>query len=352
MVPSLLTTSRSNELKRIKALLKLHVLKSLFGVSHSSGKKNPATNDIKAQIKSFLFVLFFPFFPLFHNFNQPTYMFRKAKRLSQRLGINKERCTENSTNNNKISLTTDNHKDEPITIHVHKALNDDNDTVSTESSNDDESLKLPVNDRPLLEKCQTEPNQKYIYDTPDNNLTRQLSMMDTGNLELLLSMETQARMDAQAKREKEQLEKAQEKAQESTLAPRPTKIKFELPVTPPRSRSPANPRLQYPRARPVRSLPDEGLTANALRHPLPNNNNKSRRVSWRHLFGDRDDEDTKPISLPINVGSRVRLKLRPLPTFGYVRFIGDVGIDKEEYIGVELDHGGKKKNIFNILINC
>ncbi|KAG2200159.1 hypothetical protein INT47_012440 [Mucor saturninus] len=267
-------------------------------------------------------------------------MFRKAKRLSQRLGINKERCTENSTNNNKINVTNENHKDQPIATHIDKALIDDNDTVSTQSSNDDESLKFPLKERPTLAKCQTEPNQKSVYGTPDNNLTRQLSMMDTGNLELLLSMETQARMDAQAKREQEQLQQAQEKAQESTLAPRPTKIKFELPVTPPRSRSPANPRLQYPRARPVRSLPEEGLTANALRHPLPNNNsNKSRRVSWRHLFGDRDDEDTKPISLPINVGSRVRLKLRPLPTFGYVRFIGDVDFDKEETIGVELDHG-------------
>lgn len=280
-------------------------------------------------------------------------MFRKAKRLSQRLGINKERCTENSTNNNKSNLTTESHKDQPITIHIDKAISDDNDTVSTQSSNDDDSLQMPLKERPLLGKCQTEPNQKNVYDTPDNNLTRQLSMMDTGNLELLLSMETQARMDAQAKREQEQLEQAQEKAQENTLAPRPTKIKFELPVTPPRSRSPTNPRLQYPRARPIRSLPEEGLTANALRHPLPNNNNKSRRVSWRHLFGDRDDEDTKPISLPINVGSRVRLKLRPLPTFGYVRFIGDVDFDKEENIGVELDHGGDEyifENAKRILI--
>lgn len=266
-------------------------------------------------------------------------MFRKAKRLSQRLGINKERCTENNTNS-KTYLTNEKHKEQPFPLHVDRVTTYDNDTLSTESSsNDDDYFKLNPKERPVLGKYQTEPNKKNIYDTPDNNLTRQLSMMDTGNLELLLSMETQARMDAQAKREEEQLEQAQQ--QESLLAPRPTKIKFELPVTPPRSRSPANPRLQYPRARPVRSLPEEGLTANALRHPLPNNNSKQRRVSWRHLFGDRDDEDTKPISLPITVGSRVKLKLRPLPTFGYVRFIGDVDFDKEEHIGVELDHGGK-----------
>ncbi|GAA5805798.1 hypothetical protein HPULCUR_011324 [Helicostylum pulchrum] len=270
-------------------------------------------------------------------------MFRKAKRLSKRLGINKERCTEKTTSSNyninkSYSLASE---QPPPLLHSGTKLtgSDDYDTISSESSSNDEfDMRIsPTKERPILGKCQTEPNKKNVYDTPDNNLTSRLSMIDTGNLDLLLSMETQARIEAQAKREQEQLEQAQQ--QETLSAPRPTKIKFELPVTPPRSRSPTNPRLQYPRARPVRSLPEEGLTANIMRHPLPNNNNKNKRVGWRHLFGDRDDEETKPIPLSITVGSRVKLKLRPLPTFGFVRFIGNVEPENEEYVGVELDHG-------------
>lgn len=286
-------------------------------------------------------------------------MFRKAKRLSQRFGINKEKCTEkttlsssNSNNSKKYLPAEESHGERTpqflMTIDrvstrgssTGDLVPNDNDTLSTESSsNDDEELKVDFpKARPVLAKCQTAPVNDVIYDTPVNDLTHQLNMLDTGNLELLLSMETQARMDAQAQREKEQLEQSQQ--QETMLAPRPTKIKFELPVTPPRSRSPANPRLQYPRARPVRSLPEEGLTANALRHPSPaNGKGKSRRVSWRHLFGDREDDDSKTLPLPITLDSRVRLKLRPLPTFGYVRFIGGTDFGAGEYIGVELDHG-------------
>jgi hypothetical protein len=294
-------------------------------------------------------------------------MFRKAKRLSKRLGINKDRCTEvtassinNNNNNSSVTKTysaaEENHgeqqtKPPPFLVNIDRANTrgsatsnvgfDDDDTACTDestssnSSNDDQLKPITKQDRPVISKCQSAPTTKNeTFDTSDNNLTRQLSMMDTGNLELLLSMETQARMDAQARREKEQQEQ-----QDTALAPRPTKIKFELPVTPPRSRSPANPRLQYPRARPIRSLPEEGLTANVLRHPLPLNN-KPRRAGWRQLFSDREDEESKIIPLPITLDSRVKLKLRPLPTFGYVRFISGVDFGKGEYIGVELDHGG------------
>lgn len=284
-------------------------------------------------------------------------MFRKAKRLSQRFGINKDRCTEkttsssNSSNNKNYSSAEENHGERTPQFLMSidrmstrgsstvETTSNDNDTLSTESSsNDDDELKLEATKpRPVLPKCQTAPTNNTLYDTPDNNLTHQLDMLDTGNLELLLSMETQARMDAQAKKEQDQLEQSQQ--QDTTLAPRPTKIKFELPVTPPRSRSPANPRLQYPRARPVRSLPEEGLTANALRHPLPlNNKSKSRRAGWRQLFSDREEDEALPLF--ITMDSRVRLKLRPLPTFGYVRFMGGVDFGAGEYIGVELDHGG------------
>jgi len=291
-------------------------------------------------------------------------MFRKAKKLSKRLGLNKDNCTAGSgiVNNKEVpkgyisddSLSEkhqNQHKKQPppppqfelsidrvstrgSTVSDDLVDDDSTSTKSTESEDLKISLNTPAHDRPILAKCQTAPNTKALYDTPPNTLQRQLSMMDTGNLELLLSMETQARLDAQAEREREQQQQLLE--QDSMLAPRPTRIKFELPVTPPRSRSPA--RLAYPRARPVRSLPEEGLTANAMRHPLPT---KPRRAGWRHLFGDREEEELKQAPIPITIGTRVRLKMRPLPTFGYVKFIGAVDFGKGEYIGVELDHGGK-----------
>ncbi|KAI8968349.1 CAP Gly-rich domain-containing protein [Mycotypha africana] len=200
------------------------------------------------------------------------------------------------------------------------------------------SLFNNKNIRPFLTKCHTAPAPDMIYDSPDNDLEKRLDMIDTGNLELLLCMETRARMDNQEKREKEQQLKKEEEAAAAAAAAaaatprRPTKIKFELPVTPPRSKSPIK---AYPKAKPVRSLPEEGLTANALRRPPPSP--KPRRSSWRYLFGDRDNDDDMP--LPITLGSRVRLTMRPLPTFGYVQFIGAVEFGHGEWIGVELDHG-------------
>jgi hypothetical protein len=154
--------------------------------------------------------------------------------------------------------------------------------------------------------------------------------MDTSNLELLLSMETQARMDAQAEKER--------KASEEPFMPRKTHIKFDLPTTPPRSRSPS--RLAYPRARPISSLQEDQLSENMRRHSVPPPK-KSRRPSWRHLFGEREHDDADMKNLPITYGSKVRLLRRPLPTFGYVKYIGGVHFGKGEWIGIELDHGGK-----------
>lgn len=298
-------------------------------------------------------------------------MFRKAKKLSKRLGLNKDNCTAGSgivltnsketsngyiSDENLIEKQRNHHKQPPpppppqFTMIIDKVntggstISDDliDDASTSTKSTESEELKLSLdnttpNERPILAKCQTAPNTQCVYDTPENTLQRQISMMDTGNLDLLLSMETQARLDAQAEREKEQQQQLLE--QDNMFAHRPTRIKFELPVTPPRSRSPA--RLAYPRARPVRSLPDEGLTANAMRHSLPVNKEKPRRAGWRQLFGDREDDEVKQAPIPITIGTRVRLKMRPLPTFGYVRYIGAVDFGRGEYIGIELDHGGK-----------
>ncbi|KAI8363901.1 hypothetical protein BD560DRAFT_403851 [Blakeslea trispora] len=269
-------------------------------------------------------------------------MFRKAKRLSQRLGLNKERCTgtdsctKHKSNGYHYSVNdSPERRLAPPAMIIDKASTssdiEDNDSLSTKSSESTElkSVIAQKTDRPILQKYQTTPNKPVIYDANDSSFQHHLDISNTGNLELMLSLETQARMDAQAEREKE-AERIQQEQESLLTPPRPTRIKFELPVTPPRSRSPS--RLAYPRARPIRSLPEEGLTANVARHPT---NNKTKRSGWRTLFGDREND----LPLPITIGTRVRLTKRPLPTFGYVRFIGGVHFGKGEWMGIELDHG-------------
>ncbi|KAI9274199.1 CAP Gly-rich domain-containing protein [Sporodiniella umbellata] len=181
-------------------------------------------------------------------------MFRKAKKLSQRLGLKKENCTNQAV-------------------------------------------------RPVVE---SEIIKEDIIkeDTPKNDL------------DFLLTMETQARTDAMAKRESFK--------KEPVVSNRPTTIKFELPVTPPRSRSPT--RLTYPRARPYRSLPEDGLVLNEKR---------KKRPSWRQFFSEESDSEPEAY---VTMGAYVKLKRRPLPTFGYVQFIGGVDFGKGEWVGVELDH--------------
>jgi hypothetical protein len=152
------------------------------------------------------------------------------------------------------------------------------------------------------------------------------------NLELLLSMQVQERLHAQDEKE----EQKDRKKERQDKPPRPTSIRFDLPQKPPRSRSPTA--IVYPKARPVRSFNEEDMTVNRSRRPISTKNARPRRSGWR-LFGDKE-EPVQQRSLPIHVGSRVRLKMRPLPTFGYVKYIGPVEFATGEYIGIELDFGG------------
>ncbi|CEI97639.1 hypothetical protein RMCBS344292_11769 [Rhizopus microsporus] len=238
-------------------------------------------------------------------------MFRKAKKLSQRLGLKKENCTNQERKREENLPSILKSENSSMTGSTTASLES---TSSQSSTNESTEIKMI---RPSLPKSYTTPTCP-----PTERKERRSIAADTNDLELLLSMETQARLDALAEREK------QKKQDDAVPFSRPTTIKFELPVTPPRSRSP-NQRLTYPRARPTRSLPEEGLTANAKR---------KKRSSWRYLFGDRSDDDEE-VTPYVTMDARVRLKLRPLPTFGYVRFIGGVEFGKGEWVGVELDHG-------------
>ncbi|KAG1048805.1 hypothetical protein G6F43_008828 [Rhizopus delemar] len=227
-------------------------------------------------------------------------MFRKAKKLSQRLGLKKDKCTsqcQQSSTNQQNSTNQQSSMNQQSSINQPSSMNPENNPV-----NQQENKKPALVDHDSVSTSSTESTDLSL------RLTESAKPTMTGDLNLLLSMETQARMDAMAEKEKESLI-------------RPTTIKFELPVTPPRSRSPN--RLTYPRARPYRSLPEEGLIMAA----------EKKRSSWRNLFKEEEQEEAY-----VTMDSYVRLKLRPLPTFGYVRYMGGVHFGKGEWVGVELDH--------------
>ncbi|KAI7870521.1 CAP Gly-rich domain-containing protein [Spinellus fusiger] len=157
-------------------------------------------------------------------------------------------------------------------------------------------------------------------------ITEKLDLLHTNDLELMLSMETQARIDAQEERERNAAEMA---AREAITPPRPSRLKFKIPVTPPRSRSPAA-ATTYPRARPVRIIPEEPVAEEK----------KKRRGRWSIIMGSDQDSSSEEEEDDdrLKIGSRVILVRRPLPTIGYVRYIGpfdpEYGVER---VGVELE---------------
>lgn len=234
-------------------------------------------------------------------------MFRKARDISRKFGRHhkdqEHTASDYETSDEEPKLDTAT-TDKPFLLRVDT-------TGSTHNNNDDLTqqdldLQLLNTNRPLLTQCKSAPED---YTTPKNNapLTTVLSQPPVNRPSINNNYKTRH-------------------------------ITFELPVTPQRSKSPTA--LAYPKARPIRSLSDDELTINQLRkQPLPR---KPRRSGWR-LFRENREEDYEPVHnhLPMFIGTRVRLKLRPLPTFGYVKYIGNVHFDTGEYIGVELDFGGK-----------
>lgn len=163
--------------------------------------------------------------------------------------------------------------------------------------------------------------------TPRDKETEE-DYFSSNDLERLLSMETQARLEAQEERAKRDAAAAAA----STTTPRPTRLKFELPVTPPRSRSPAR-YSAYSSSRQQRwSLPDEST--------LDTKRTKKQKKRWSRLMCDyssSDDEEERSLA----IGDRVQLVRRPLPTFGYVRYMGSIeGEPGNDWVGVELDSRG------------
>lgn len=205
----------------------------------------------------------------------------------------------------------------------------------------------------------------------DHDLATKFSDFVVNDLELLLSMETQARMDAQARREEERARQQAEAA-----ATRPRRLKFELPEPPrpsapnpvPSGISPPATPISIP-ASPPPPINNNGSPTAAekkqqlwrrLMNPTANHNDRRRNSATSNastISTTTAEEDTNQIGpsairaseepspqaeKPMVIGSRVRLTRRPLPTYGFVRFIGPVDFAPgHEWIGVELDSRGK-----------
>ncbi|KAI8150402.1 hypothetical protein BJV82DRAFT_573546 [Fennellomyces sp. T-0311] len=255
----------------------------------------------------------------------PLFSFRKKKEKKQQQ-LRKTKSTGNIAEE-KVEPTTEQVAKEAPEIRVSGSTStSDYSSSSDESDSDNESVSsLPAQrtrpqhmtlPRASIAKSNSSPC------TPQEQ--QRSSYFSSGDLELLLSQETQARIDAQ--------EKAAAAAVE-TPPPRKTTLKFELPVTPSRSRSPAYSAYSRPRQR--WSLPDEKL----LDEPKKSKKKSKRKSRWNRIMrsddeGDSDEESARKMQ----VGDKVYLLHRPLPIFGYVRYMGTMDTEPgDDWVGVELE---------------
>jgi hypothetical protein len=115
---------------------------------------------------------------------------------------------------------------------------------------------------------------------------------------------------------------------DTSSAPRQSRLKFALPETPARAKSPnRRNRSHSPNRQPA-----------ALRYSKPR---KSRSNRWSLSAGSDTSDDDESTYLPITIGARVELLRRPLPTQGYVRYLGKLADLDGTWVGVELDSRGK-----------
>ncbi|KAI9243891.1 CAP Gly-rich domain-containing protein [Phascolomyces articulosus] len=165
----------------------------------------------------------------------------------------------------------------------------------------------------------------------DHDLATKFSDSVVNDLELLLSMETQARMDALEARQQAE----EEAAAAAAVQVRSRRLTFELP-TRPNTSSPLN------------SNNNNNNNNNRRRGSLgsiysttsddDDSNNCMSDIEGSAASGSYSDNEFNQSSPPVHMNARVRLIRRPLPTYGYVRFIGHVDFAPgQEWIGIELD---------------
>lgn len=121
------------------------------------------------------------------------------------------------------------------------------------------------------------------------------------------------------------------------LVSRPSRLKFELPATPSRSKSPSAPPSLYTH------INNSNInTSTGFLSPQTNQKNRNRRGSKtrrsRWSIGsnsDASDDEESPVFPAI--GDKIELLRRPLPTMGTIKYIGPVQFAEGQYIGVELE---------------
>jgi hypothetical protein len=104
----------------------------------------------------------------------------------------------------------------------------------------------------------------------------------------------------------------------SANTPRPTRLRFALPDTPSRAKSPV-------------------LSKPAHKSSSKRRSKSPRKSRW---LGNTSDSSDDEMVIP-TVGAKVELLRRPLPTLGTIKYIGDVNFAKGTWVGIELESRGK-----------
>ncbi|KAG2227451.1 hypothetical protein INT45_007476 [Circinella minor] len=110
---------------------------------------------------------------------------------------------------------------------------------------------------------------------------------------------------------------------------RQTRLKFELPTTPLRAKSPVQ--------KPFLASSSQSLSNDGSSH---SRRGKSTRKSRWGIGGSNsdisDDEELVTMVTPV-IGAKVELLRRPLPTLGTIKYVGSVSFARGTWVGVELE---------------
>lgn len=225
------------------------------------------------------------------------------------------------------------------------------------------SSTTPDQKRPITPPIQSDIVLATVMenDEDDQMLASKLRDITACDMDLLLSLETQARMDVQEEKER----KLQE-INSTITSKRPSRLKFDIPVTPPRSRSP-DPKTFHATRQRRWSLPEDTTQQQQPADVVTKKKGASNRLSrWSRLIKQQQQEEAKnnqliyhnnssssgseddcstsdnssDMQLDIVIGSKVKLFKRPLPIIGTVKYIGKVHFDTGEWLGIELDSRG------------
>ncbi|GAN00744.1 hypothetical protein MAM1_0002d00166 [Mucor ambiguus] len=152
----------------------------------------------------------------------------------------------------------------------------------------------------------------------------------------------------------------------ASITARPSRLKFELPATPSRSKSPSAPLPPSSSSMPslytqannnsssTTASAAAGFLSPAVNQKYSNRNrrgSKTRRSRWS-IGSNSDVSEDEESALPPAVGDKIELLRRPLPTMGTIKYIGPVQFADGPYIGVELESRCKLSTMRFVLLRC